>query len=245
MKEVSSKNTIYITDRLLNLMRQLCNEATPDRFLALYDLTRKMRACMDALIPLEKYDILCVPVNLLYRCMISDLMTSLLITMVDDDMFKRVIHIMDIDYTKSLIKVIDAEINVKKSLYPEEASNFDQWKIDYQNEHYNDLADCLKTEKGEPWKEQSKKPIEINGVVFNGTVDKMYEVLLTFDEVRDIASIYQYYKIFSQSEHFSLKNRVFIYKQDIHDIYYNKTRGLIYLGEEFIYNKYSSKCSIQ
>lgn len=46
MKEVSLKNIIYITDRLHNLVKQLCNEATPNRFLALFDLTRKMRASL-------------------------------------------------------------------------------------------------------------------------------------------------------------------------------------------------------
>ena len=37
MKEVSLKNIIYITDRLHNLVSQLHDEATPNRFLALFD----------------------------------------------------------------------------------------------------------------------------------------------------------------------------------------------------------------
>ena len=46
MKEVSLKNIINITDRLHNLVSQLHDEATPNRFLALFDLTRKMRASL-------------------------------------------------------------------------------------------------------------------------------------------------------------------------------------------------------
>ena len=53
--------------------------------------------------------------------------------------------------------------------------------------------------------------------------------------------MYEYYKLFSQSEHFSLMNRAFNYKQDFHETYYNKTRGFICLGVEFVYKKFSSK----
>ena len=240
MKEVSLKNIIYIIDRLHHLVSQLHDEATPNRFLALFDLTRKMRTCMDALIPLEKYDILCVPVNLLYRCMISDLMTSLLITKVDDYVFNQVMHIMDIDYTKSLLKSINAETIVKTSLYPESTASLQEYSLSYQNQHFDEFADCLQSVKGEPWKVQSKKAIQINGVGFDGSIDKMYKVLLTFEDVKNIAYIYRLYKIFSQSEHFSLRNRVFNYKQEFHETYYNQARGLIYLGEELIYNTYSN-----
>ena len=240
MKNVSLKNTIYITDKLLERMKQMSDETRPDRFLALYDLTRKMRACMDALIPISKYDSLCVPVNLLYRCIASDLMTSLLFAMIDDEAFKKVTHIMDMDYARSFIKALNADLTVKKSLCPDNKDAYDNVSLAYQNRHYDDFSDCLKFNNGEVWELKKKESIKINGVDFNGTVDKMYDVLLSFDEVRDIACIYEYYKIFSQSEHFSLKNRVFIYKQDFHERYYNTTRGLIYLGEEYIYKKYTT-----
>lgn len=238
MKEVTLKNTIYLTDKLLKLSTQLCNEAIPNRFLAIYDLTRKMRACMEALIPIEKYDILCVPTNLLYRCIISDLMTLLLISQIDDVIFDNVMQIMDIDYTKSLIKSAEAEVTIKTSLCPENKDTFDKYSLDYQIQHYEEFADCLTSPKGQVWKTKSKVGITINGERFSGSIDQMYKVLLTFPEVKDIAYVYKFYKIFSQSEHFSLKNRVFIYKQNFHETYYNQTRGLIYLGEELIYNKY-------
>lgn len=238
MQDVSLKNTIYITDLLLKLMARLCDETIRNRFLALYDLTRKMRACMDALIPLEKYDLLCVPTNLLYRCLITDLMTSLLISQIDDDTFSKVMQIMEIDYTKSLVKSMDAEVLVKTSLSPDEKNTFEKYRLDYQSRHYDEFAECLSSQKGEAWVVKSKESILINGIKFKGTIDQIYKVLLTFDEVKDIAYIYKFYKVFSQSEHFSLKNRVFIYKQDFHDTYYNQTRGLLYFGEELIYKKY-------
>lgn len=240
MRDITYKETLSVIEKLYKLTEQKFGETNDSRFLALYDLSRKMRACMNAvmLLPHEEYEVLCVPINLLYRCMITDLMTSLLISVVDDDTFDKVMHVMDIDYTKSLQKAFDTDIAVRKSVYPEDVEDFEKMALDYQVQHFNDLKDCLKSQKGEKWEVQSKEKLEINGVVFSGTIDSLFKVLSTFEHVCDIASVYQFYKYFSQSEHFSLKNRVFNYKQDFHERYYNKTRGFIILGIEYILKKY-------
>lgn len=146
---------------------------------------------------------------------------------------------MDIDYTKSLQKALNTDIAVRKSVYPEDAEDFEKMALDYQVQHFDDLKDCLKSQNGERWEVKSKEKLEINGVIFNGTIDSIFNVLSTYEHVSDIASVYQYYRLFSQSEHFSLKNRVFNYKQDFHEKYYTKTRGLIILGVDYILKKYS------
>ena len=239
VNEVKLKNTIYITDKMLELMGGKCDETRPDQYLALYDLTRKIRACMAALVPISEHDYLCVPVNLLYRCMITDLMTSLLISVVDDNSFHQIMHIMDIKFAQSYKKAILAETKVKCSLAPEKTSAFESARLAYQEKQFNTFKDCLTSIKGKEWEFVKIPPCTINGVEFKGDVASIYKALLTYPEVKDIASVYEYYLIFSQSEHFSLKNRVFIYKQDFHEQYYNKVRGLIYLGEEYLFKKYS------
>ena len=210
MKEVSLQNTIYITDKLLDLTRTLCDENIPNRYLALYDLTKKMRACMDALIPISKHDILCVPTNILYRCMITDLLTSLLITVVDEDEFKKVQHLMDFLYARSLWTALKAETDVKKDVYPNDAKEFERQRLDYLAKQYDLFHDCLKSSKGEEWVFITKPTFYIREEKFDGSVDSTYKVLLKFPEVKAIASVYEYYKLFSQSEHFSIKNRIFI-----------------------------------
>lgn len=237
-KEVTLKNTIFITDKLLELMGSKCDEKQPNQYLALYDLTRKIRACLAALVPITGHDYLCVPVNLLYRCMITDLMTSLLISVVDDNVFHDIMHIMDIKFAQSYKKAIMAETRVKCSLAPEKTSAFESACLAYQEQQYDTFKDCLESFRGEEWKLVKSPSCIINNEPFKGNVGSIYKVLLTFPEVKDVASIYEYYCIFSQSEHFSLKNRIFIYKQDFHEYYYNKVRGLIYLGEEYLFKKY-------
>lgn len=224
---------------MLELMSSICEETRLDQYLALYDLTRKIRACLAALVPISEHDYLCVPVNLLYRCMITDLMTSLLISVVDDKRFHEIMHIMDIKFAQSYKKAIMAETKVKCSLDPNKASAFESASLAYQEQQYDTFKDCLKSIKGKEWEFVKMPSCTINDVVFKGEVASIYNVLLTFPEVKDIASIYEYYCIFSQSEHFSLKNRIFIYKQGFHELYYNKVRGLIYLGEEYLYKKYN------
>ena len=65
MREVTYKETLSVIERLYKLTEQKYGETNDSRFLALYDLARKMRACMNAviLLPHEEYEMLCVPIN--------------------------------------------------------------------------------------------------------------------------------------------------------------------------------------
>lgn len=242
-REVTYKETLSVIESLYKLTEQKYGETNDSRFLALYDLSRKMRSCMNAVILLshDEYEVLCVPINLLYRCMITDLMTALLISIIDDNTFDKVMHVMDIDYIKSLQKALNTDIEARKTVYPKDAEDIEKMALDYQVQHFDDLKDCLKSQKGEKWKVQTKEKLEINDIVFNGTIDSIFNVLSTYKHIRDIASVYQYYRLFSQTEHFSLKSRVFNYKQEFHERYYNKTRGFIRLGIEYILKKFSAK----
>ena len=240
MREVTIKETISTIDRLLEATRLKCDETTLNRHLALYDLTHKMRACIDAVIAVEKYDILCVPTNILYRCLITDLLTSLLITVIDENQFKEVMHIMNFKCAQSLRKSIKVGTDVRKEIYPNDAIEFEKQSLAQQELYYDYFKDCLNSVKGEEWSFIKKPQIEIQGEKFNGQVDTIYKVLLKYPEVKHIASVYEYYKLFSQSEHYSLRSRALIYKQDFHNIWYNKTRGYICLGEQYIYDKYKT-----
>ena len=240
MRKISFDETIQTTDLLMKLMGRMCNETIPNRFLALYDLTQKIRACLAVISAINEYGVLCVPTNLMYRSIITDLLTSLLITEIDDTQFKEAMSLMDYAFAKSLQKFIKVQTLVRKEVHPEDASTYDAEGLKYQSLYYDHFEDLIESSKGKEWSFKKKPCMFINGVKFDGTIDSIYNVLLTCPRTRAIASVYGYYRLFSQSEHFSLKNRFFIYKQDLHDVYYNKTRGFLCLGEQYIYNKYSS-----
>ena len=211
------------------------------RFIALNELARKIRVSLNALhyIPYEEYATLCAPANLLYRSMITDLMTSLLISQVDDKQLEDIIYIFDRNFTNSLKSALETNIEIRKETYPEDVEAFDEQATEYQEKLYDDLKDCLDSAKGEDWKLKSQKHIFINGEKFDGQISQIYKILRTFKEVSGYAYAYQYYRLFSQSEHFSIKGRIINYKQTFHEGYYNKVRAFIYLGADFLYNKYS------
>ena len=227
-------------EKLHSLTESKSKEVGFKRFIALNELTRKIRISLNALhyIPYEKYEVLCAPANLLYRSMILDLMTSLLISQVDDKQLEDIIYIFDWDFTNSLKSALKANVEIRKETYPEDVDAFDEQAIEYQIKLYDDLKDYLSSSKGENWKLKSKTPIYINGERFDGQISQIYKILRTFDEVSGYAYAYQYYRLFSQSEHFSIKGRIINYKQAFHEEYYNKVRALVYLGAELLYNKY-------
>lgn len=237
---ISLEKVLGIVEKLHLLTESKSKEIESKRFVALNELSRKMRISLNALhyIPYEEYEVLCAPANLLYRSMISDLMTSLLISQLNDEQLDDVIYFFDLDFARSLKSALNANIEIRKMTYPDDAEAFEEQKKEYQEKLYDDLKECLKSTKGEDWEFNSQKPICIKGKEFNGKISQIYDLLKTFEKVAGYAYIYQYYKLFSQSEHFSVKGRIINYKQPFHDGYYNKVRWIIYLGAELLYNKY-------
>ncbi len=238
---ISLDKVLGIVEKLHKLTETLLDKDSK-RFIALNELSRKMRASLNALhyIPYEEYEVLCAPANLLYRSMITDLMTSLVISQLDDEQLDKVIYYFDLDFAKSLKSALDANIEIRTMTYPEDADAFREQAKEYQEELYDDLKDCLKSAKGEEWNFKSQRPCNINNVEFKGKLSEIYKLLKSFKEVAGYAYVYQYYRLFSQSEHFSIKGRIMNYKQPYHDKYYNKVRWIIYLGTELLYNKYKS-----
>ena len=231
------KDALGNVKKLHILTERKLKEIESKRFIALNELSRKMKASLNTLsyIPYEE----CAPTNLLYRGMTTDLMTSLLISQLDDTQLNDVLHIFDLEFTRSLKQAVDTDIKIRKMVYPKDAKALEEQGRKYQEDLYDDLKECLSSAKGEEWKVNSCKPITINGIKFKGTVSQMYKILESFEEVSYYAFVYKYYKLFSQSEHFSIKGRVYTHKQDFHDDYYNRVRDFIYLGTGFLYNKYN------
>lgn len=245
-KEITIKDTLSIIERVQKLTELCYKDTLSNRFVALNDLTRKIRACLNAiyLLPLDKYDVLCVPINLIYRCIVSDLMITLFIAVIEDSQFDEVMHIMDIDFTKSLKNSLDANIEIRKETYPNESDDFDELSKNYQIKLYDDMKDCLNSEEGEEWEVEKPKTLTINGICYTGQTRQMHDILKTYGyEIRGLASVYQYYRLLSQSEHYSIKGRIFNYKQELYEKYYKKILGYVFLVEEYIYQKYSKSVS--
>lgn len=240
LTKISIKEVLGNVEKLHNLTESKLDDVENKRFAALNELARKIRATLNALhyIPYEEYPVLCAPTNLLYRSLITDLMISLLISQIDDKQLDEVIYCFDREFAKSMKSALKANIEIRKITYPEDAEAFEEQRIRYQENLYDDLQDCFISAKGEDWKLQPQKTITINGNNFNGQLSQIYDILKSYKEVASYAYVYQFYRLFSQSEHFSIKGRIINHKQPFHEEYYNKVRWIIHFGTDFLYNKY-------
>jgi hypothetical protein len=197
---ISLEKVLSIVEKFHILTENKSKQIENKRFVALNELSRKIRISLNALhyIPYEEYEVLCAPANLMYRSIITDLMTSLLISQLNDKQLDDVIYYFDLDFAKSLKTALNANIEIRKLTYPDDAEAFDEQKKDYQEKLYDDLKECLSSAKGEEWEFNSQKPFKINNIEFKGKVSQIYDVLKSFEEVAGYAYVYQYYKLFSQ-----------------------------------------------
>ena len=216
------------------------NETKSDRFVILNELTRKIRTSFNAIhfIPFEQYEVLYPSVNLLFRSVIIDLMTSLLLILIKDEQLEDFLLIDNLRFIDSLKSALETEIDIRKHLYPQYINEYERLKSKYQIDLYDDLQDCLKSAKNVPWEKKERPVLEINKIRYTGQIKEIYQVLKSSEELYDYAYLYKYYRLFSQSEHFSMKGRFINYKKDFHDEYYNKVLGFVYLGEKLIFEKY-------
>lgn len=229
-------------EKLHVLTERKYEETKSKRFIALNELTRKIRLSFNAIhyIPYEQYEVLYAPINLLYRSMITDLMTSLLLSVVDDKQLDDFLLIDNLKFVDALKSALDTDVEIRKLFDQNNEKEYDRLKAEYQINLFDDLHDCLSSNKNEAWIKKEKCKVIINGQSYNGNIKDMYNILKSSKELCGYAYLYKYYREFSQSEHFSMKGRYMNYKQDFHDKYYNKVLGFIHLGEKYIYDKYNN-----
>ena len=142
---ISLEKVLGNVEKLHMLTESKTKEIENKRFVALNELSRKMRISLNALhyIPYEEYEVLCAPANLLYRSMITDLMTSLLISQLNDEQLDDVIYFFDLDFARSLKSALNANIEIRKMTYPDDAEAFEEQKKQYQEVLMNGLKQIL------------------------------------------------------------------------------------------------------
>ncbi|MBQ8058398.1 MAG: hypothetical protein IJ199_01070 [Prevotella sp.] len=226
-------------EKVHGLTERKYKETNSKRFLALNELARKIRVSMNAIhfIPYKQYGVLYGPINLLYRSIITDLMTSLIFLLVDEEQIDDFILIDNLKFVDALESALNTDIEIRSMFHPDETDDFNKLKEKYQVDIFDDLKDCLSSAKGEPWIKK-KGNLIINGIQYKSSPKVMFDILKSSKEFCGYAYLYKYYREFSQTEHFSMKGRYMNYKRDFHDKYYDKVLGFIYLGEKHIYEKY-------
>ena len=114
---ISLEKVLSIVEKLHILTANKSKQIENKRFVALNELSRKIRISLNALhyIPYEEYEVLCAPANLMYRSIITDLMTSLLISQLNDKQLDDVIYYFDLDFANQL-NFSCAKLRINKKL---------------------------------------------------------------------------------------------------------------------------------
>ena len=228
-------------EKVHKLTENKYKETNSNLFLALNELARKIRVTMNAIhfIPYEQYNVLYGPINLLYRNIISDLMTSLIFLLLEDNQIDDFILVDNLKFVDALESALNTDVDIRSLFHPDEAKDFNCLKMEYQTKVYDDLQDCLTSQKGEPWIKK-KVTVVINGIQYKSSPKVMYEILKSSKDFCGYAYLYKYYREFSQTEHFSLKGRYMNYRQDFLDGYYDRVLKFVYLAEKQIFEKYAT-----
>lgn len=222
MKEFAESFMPYLRDFLLrvsdvgqNLSLLLQDENNRNkRYVVGFDLLQRINANMDAV--LYGFDKLFVnqkmlykiPIDLSLRTALGDTITTLYLLSLDDDILEEEISVIDRDFVKFLSTVLSIRHEYSKRFFPSDSTGTEQ---EYFDKYYSIYQDYLENDKGEVWKVKSFKTLrsEHNPFSKNCTLESMYQYLKNNEdsELKDFASLYMHYRVFSQTEHYSFLGR--------------------------------------
>ena len=184
------------------------------RYVVGFDLLQRINANMDAV--LYGFDKLFVnqkmlykiPIDLSLRTALGDTITALYLLSLDDDILEEEISVINSDFVKFLLTVLPIRYKIGEKLFPQDSRGTEQ---DYFDSYYSIYKDYLDNGKGEAWKVKSFKTLRSKDSPFNEscTTKSMYQYLENNEdsELKELASLYMHYRVFSQTEHYSFLGR--------------------------------------
>ena len=169
-------------------------------------------------------------VNLIYRSVVLDLMTTLFLLHINDQEFEYSIRKLDVDHVKYMKDVLPMRLNLGKKIFnPQE--NEDIKEQDLFDQYYDNFECYIKSEKGEPWRIVNlERP---DGFTFNGTAKSIYEYLVDCtdnENLQALSNLYMYYKYLSQTEHYSYLGNKYPFDNEHDDNWYKELDIVIYAG---------------
>lgn len=188
------------------------------RTFVLLDILSRINFNLEGLVQLYKQFIvqqdMRVPINLLYRGCLADVLTGLyfLDFLSDEKSFINEIEVMNLDYAKYSKFVIENEPKLIKTMPDEEIESYiNKMKIDYISENsllFNSLLD---------WKLKSPSALRINSQnkFFKNKADRnisikestKYDTILNNNEIKHLAPAYLLFRYFSQYQHYTFNGR--------------------------------------
>jgi len=218
MKETFEKwiERIDVTSDVMEAVGQSYNGAkkVPKEQYVFLDLLKRIKAnlrgCRDMLFELSLLDPnrdnfeKKIPLSILMRSCIADCLTGLYLASFDREGFAEELDVLNLDFVKYLGSMIPLEIELYNTLFEDREDA--QRHLDERHEGF---SKWLQSDIGEAWK--TKKPVDFrsdktrtNKIDFLGIHQRLKEAA---PELRTFSYMYNFYRYYSQYEHFTSAGR--------------------------------------
>lgn len=202
-------------------------ENKPVRLTVAYDLIKRIgnNIRVVSLIRNEEFSI--PSQQLLLRSVISDLIEGVYLLSCNDELFTKGVKTLDREHVRFFKESLGLRTELYKKMHPEEIIDSLQPAMD---KYYDYVSSYLNSNKGEPWKIVSLK--EIRDDKMQCKISEMCDALKnnTNEILHQYYYLYHYYRLLSQSEHYTLLGRS--YSSTRAEDLKKEVRGIIYVTIE-------------
>lgn len=158
-----------------------------------------------------------IPLALLIRACLSDSLTGIYLLSHNADEYMEELDVLNLDFVKYIKSMLPLEIEFFNYIRKENNSSQPQF-----DRRYEIFEKYLKSQKGEPWQVKTRDEFRKSGDKTPLTFDKMRDYIKKKGEddnipiVLELSYMYNYYRYFSQYEHYTFTGRHFV-KQPFDD----------------------------
>ncbi|MBR3444640.1 MAG: hypothetical protein IKH14_02055 [Prevotella sp.] len=230
-KAVSILTIGYQVDEILELLSKIYNDK--DKWKVIFDLYKRIKFNIAAIAMLDNKNWATTPQNNLYRSVITDMMYVMYHILASDEESSYCIEFDNYKHVKSAYQFLKSHCKFAKELFNQMEQPIDKTEKELLDRYKKHFSYYIRDNNGE-W--EFVKPNNLYNSSYNGTIQSVANYLESNESnIYFISYLYMCYKELSQTEHYSVKGKLFaFYTSDS----FNKFHKIILHGIMCITNQY-------
>ena len=194
-------------DKIIELLSK--NKNKNKQLGVIFDLYNRIKCNLVAIAMLDDNDWATTPRNILYRSVIADMMSAMYHLLATDDESAYCIELDNYNHAKSVYYFLKLHCRLALDCYNQIGTPINQTEQELVNRYKKFFYDCIRDNNGE-W--EFIKPTNSIQSSYNGTIQSIAKYLEgKKDNIDFIPYLNMCYKELSQSEHYSVKGRLFAF----------------------------------
>lgn len=179
-----------------------------------FDLLKKTACNINVLCEIDSVEKSETSKNIIYRSVFSDLMLLAFLQHVNDNQFEHSLNVLNATHVKFMADALPMRLRLGRQIFnPGKGNNIkDINEIDLLDEYYDYFHEYISSEKGDKW--IVKKYTPPKDFIFSGQTRQIYDYFekCTEEVYRPLSHLYMYYRVLSQTEHYSFIGKSFAFK---------------------------------